>query len=463
MAERMEEKGKIAREEFRREEWMEREEIYVCWLCNFPDIGNRQLHQLWELCGSAENVYFADRGRWGQVLSEKQVKSLVEYTASWKPVEEYSRMRGQGIRLLNVRQGQYPQALKEIPDAPFGLFVRGNLPRTKAPTVAIIGARDCSEYGKYMARELGAAMGKAGVTVVSGMARGIDGIAQEAALAAGGTSVGVLGSGVDVCYPSQNRAIYEALIAGGAVVSSYPLGTPARPQNFPPRNRIVSGLADAVIVIEARAKSGTLITVDTGLEQGKEIYAVPGRVTDRLSDGCNYLIKQGAGVILSPKDFLDELWELWECKQGVGSVKGGANSGVKGSTEERGMSEERLTAEEKEGRSGWSKTAGEKELRNGQDKAEQVSELQKERIRVRKAIREYKGEEDKIADVLRELSPELGAIYRLLDSTPRSVEEIRNALPPKYQNLQISTYLMKLCMEKRAIQVSPGQFCRWEN
>lgn len=386
------------------------ESVYACWLCNFPDIGNRQLCQLWELCGSAEEVYFASRARWGQVLSEKQVKSLVEYTENWKPREEYLRMCSQGIEFWGMWQQEYPVALKEIPDAPFGLFVRGRLPQDGAPAVAIIGARDCSEYGKYMARELGEALGRAGVTVVSGMARGIDGIAQEAALVAGGTSIAVLGSGVDVCYPSQNRALYEELLQKGAVVSSYPLGTPARPQNFPARNRIVSGLADAVIVIEARAKSGTLITVDTGLEQGKEIYAVPGRVTDRLSDGCNYLIKQGAGVVLSPKLFLEELWELWERKQ-------------------------------------------RNDITAGIDKWEEPE-------KIRKAIRKYEGEEDKVTDIAQELPPELRAIYRVLDNTPKSVEEIGRALSGKYHNLQISTHLMRLCMEKKAIQVSPGQFCR---
>ena len=219
-------------------------------------------------------------------------------------------MKEQGIRLVTMGDEGYPRRLKDIPDAPYGLFVRGRLQTDDAPAVAVIGARECSEYGRYVAKCLGATLGRRGITVVSGMARGIDGISQEAALEAGGNSIGVLGSGVDICYPAQNRPIYERLIRTGAVISTYPLGTPALPRNFPPRNRIVSGLADAVVVVEARAKSGTLITVDMALEQGREVYIVPGRVTDRLSDGCNRLVKQGAGIVLSPESFLEEIWQL---------------------------------------------------------------------------------------------------------------------------------------------------------
>ena len=158
-----------------------------------------------------------------------------------------------------------------------------------------------------MAEKLGEILGKNGIAVVSGMARGIDGISQTAALKNGGISYGVLGCGVDICYPAQNRTLYDRLVAQGGLISSYPPGTPALARNFPPRNRIVSGLADAVVVVEAREKSGTLITVDMALEQGREVYAVPGRITDRLSDGCNRLLRQGAAPLLSPEELLEAL------------------------------------------------------------------------------------------------------------------------------------------------------------
>ncbi len=387
-------------------EWKEREAVYACWLCNFPDIGNKQLHRLTELCGGPEAVYLADKEKWGQVLNPRQVQSLSRYTAAWKPEAEYRKMTQEGIRLVTIGDEDYPRRLKDIPDAPYCLFVRGKLRTDNAPAVAVIGARECSEYGRYVAKCLGASLARRGMTVVSGMARGIDGISQEAALEAGGRSIGVLGSGVDICYPAQNRPLYEKLISSGAVLSTYPLGTPALPRNFPPRNRIVSGLADAVVVVEARAKSGTLITVDMALEQGREVYIVPGRVTDRLSDGCNRLVKQGAGIVLSPESFLEEIWQLWE-------------RGKKGASPEQKREPDAPAPDGNAFLEG-DRTAG--------------------------------------------LSEELAQVASVLDFNPKSLEDIRQQLSDRYQENQypekrIVACLMQLCMENLAIQVSPGRFC----
>ena len=161
-----------------------------------------------------------------------------------------------------------------------------------------------------MARNFGRGLALAGVQVISGMARGIDGISQKAALEAGGTSYGIVGSGVDICYPEENMDVYRQLCENGGVISEFPPGTYPKANFFPMRNRIISGLADVVLVIEAREKSGTQITVDTALEQGRDVLAVPGRITDRLSDGCNLLISQGAGVALGVDDVLGRLWEI---------------------------------------------------------------------------------------------------------------------------------------------------------
>lgn len=286
--------------------YREEEMPYELWLCSFPEMGNRQLRRLVELCGGAREVYFADSGRWGEVLKEKQVESLKRFTSGWKPREEYEKLKGKGIDLVTVGDVSYPKRLREIPDAPYGLFVRGVLPKEE-PAVAVVGARDCSAYGEFVAGKLGEVLGSHGITVVSGMARGVDGISQQAALDAGGNSCGVLGCGVDICYPPRNRALYDKLSERGCLLSPYPLGTPALARNFPPRNRIVSGLADAVVVVEARERSGTLITVDMALEQGRDVYVVPGRITDRLSDGCNRLIRQGAVPLLNPEELLGEL------------------------------------------------------------------------------------------------------------------------------------------------------------
>lgn len=209
-----------------------------------------------------------------------------------------------------VRWGEegYPERLLQIPDPPQQLYFYGELPKDDVPAAAVIGARDCSEYGRFVAAKLGELLGQNGIQVISGMARGIDGIAQAAALAAGGTSFGVLGSGVKVCYPKSNAKLYEQLKVSGGVLSEYEPEEEALAWHFPPRNRIVSGLSDVLIVVEAREKSGTLITVDMALEQGKDVYIVPGRITDNLSRGCNRLLRMGAGVMLDPADFISELW-----------------------------------------------------------------------------------------------------------------------------------------------------------
>lgn len=408
------------------ESWKEREKMYACWLCNFPGIGNRQLHRLVELCGGFEGTYFASREKWGTVLKEKQVEGLVKHTAQWKPGEEYRRMRKEQIRLITIVDAEYPGRLKGIPDAPFALFVRGKLPKESAPAVAVVGARDCSEYGRSVARQLGELLGRKGVTVVSGMARGIDGISQEAALEAGGTSIGVLGSGVDICYPAQNKALYARLLEKGAVLSSYPVGTPARSQNFPPRNRIVSGLADVVVVIEARVKSGTLITVDMALEQGREVYVVPGRVTDRLSDGCNRLIRQGAGMLLEPKEFLEELWELQEQKkpQRAGGFRCCYGAG------EEGENRDCETTEKETG------AAHHGEAFSGAGRG-------------------------KDSDILTAgLPSEAVAVYEVLDFYPKSAEQIKMGLAEGVEEKELISGLMRLCMEELAVQVSPGHFCR---
>lgn len=301
----------------------------------------------------------------------------------------------EGIRILKRGGREYPERLKEIQGAPAELYVLGRMPEEDRPAVAIIGARDCSEYGRYVASGLGAALARCGIQVISGMARGIDGIGQEAALDAGGSSFAVLGSGVDVCYPAGNRRLYEKLKLGGGILSEYPPGTPPLSHHFPPRNRIVSGLSDVVVVVEAREKSGTLITVDMALEQGREVYVVPGRVTDSLSAGCNRLLKLGAGILLDEGEFLEEVWRICERHfPEAGAVGKGGKTG-KGREAAAGLSAE---------------------------------------------------------------SPVLAAVYKALDFTPGSVEQIRDRLPKDFRKEQLGIHLIRLCLEGLAVQVSPGQF-----
>ena len=257
--------------------------------------------------GDSKEVYRMSEKQIKAILGERKAELFLEKRAQWDLDRAYEEMKAKGIRLISLHMEEYPKRLLNISDPPFALYVRGKLPEEGRLSVAVIGARDCSAYGEYVAGALGKMLGEQGITVISGMARGIDGISQMAALEAGGVSFGVLGCGVDVCYPKKNREIYDRLLEKGGILSSYLPGTAPRAALFPPRNRIVSGLCDVLVVIEARQRSGTSITVEMALEQGRDVYAVPGRLTDRLSDGCNRLLKDGAQVFLSPKEFVEEL------------------------------------------------------------------------------------------------------------------------------------------------------------
>lgn len=295
----------------------EKERMYAYWICSIPMIGGIRAGQLLERFGSPQAVYEAGVSGWKEILSDSVAEYMDRQKKSGGLQEEYRKLEEKQIRLVLREEPEFPEKLRKIPDPPYGIFYRGILPESMQPSIAVIGARECSEYGRFVAEELGRYLGSRKIQVISGMARGIDGVSQQAALSAGGVSFGVLGCGVDICYPSQNRGLYEQLQESGGLISTYAPGIQPMPAFFPPRNRIVSGLSDAVIVIEARRKSGTLITVDMALEQGKDVYVVPGRITDRLSDGCNRLLTQGAGVFLSPESFLEEFLENWEKKQNI--------------------------------------------------------------------------------------------------------------------------------------------------
>lgn len=302
------------------EKEMERNQPFFYWLCSVSGIGDLTIAKLLKQA-CPEEIFYADEktlSGWNEekILGESQLRNLKKARKTWNLYTEYEKLGKSGISIYPVYHSGYPQKLLHIPGCPAALFVKGSLPKEKAPSLAIIGARDCSGYGKRVAEEFSGYLGGQGVQIISGMARGVDGISQRAALLSGGSSFGVLGCGVDICYPSQNRLLYEELCKRGGVLSSYVPGTEPKSAHFPPRNRIISGLSDAILVVEAREKSGTLITVDMALEQGREVYALPGRVGDILSEGCNRLIAQGAGIAVSPKALLEEIWNLKE-KQSV--------------------------------------------------------------------------------------------------------------------------------------------------
>ncbi len=290
---------------------IEEKKAYLHWLYQSVGMGCRGMLKELAKIGDGEKIYrLLMGGKLEKMLSERYRKKLPRMEAFSKGYDvlgSYEKMRARGISAVFLGEPEYPRRLAEISDAPYGLYYTGKLPDETHKSVAIIGARNCSEYGRHMARQFGARLAESGIQIVSGMARGIDGISQNAALQENGYSIGVLGCGVDICYPEENRQLYESLMEKGGICSEYPPGTMPRAILFPPRNRIISGLSDAVLVIEAKEKSGTLITVDMALEQGKEVYALPGRATDPLSKGCNRLIRQGAGLIDSVQELLQEL------------------------------------------------------------------------------------------------------------------------------------------------------------
>ncbi len=216
-----------------------------------------------------------------------------------------AKLNENDIRFLTPFDEEFPDKLRYIQNAPKGIYIRGHLPDPSKPAAAIIGARDCSAYGAAMARYFAEALSDAGVQIISGLARGVDGIAQKAATDAGHASFGILGNGIDVIYPKQNKELFENILDKGGLISEYPPGTQPLPRLFPLRNRIISALADVILVVEAKIKSGTSITVKRAIEQGKDVYAIPGRLTDPLSSGCLKLIEDGAGIALAPTSVLE--------------------------------------------------------------------------------------------------------------------------------------------------------------
>ena len=288
----------------------------------------------------------------------------------------------------------------------------------------MIGARECSEYGIYVARNFAKELGAHGIPVISGMARGIDSISQEAALQGGGRTYAVLGCGVDICYPKSSRRLYERILEQGGILSTFPPGTEPMKRLFPERNRIVAGLADVILVVEARQKSGTFITVDMALEQGREVYAIPGRLTDRLSDGCNLLLQQGALIAVSPQDLLQHLsprqmeFPLEKLQQETEAVE---------SAEDAGSAE--ITRDTGDARS---------------------TEIARNMGNVRNM--EDAGNTDQRLQILLEI----------LDFLPKSVEEIRSTYEKKRKMTvttpEILCMLMELCLEGSVIQVSGNYF-----
>ncbi|MBR2046732.1 MAG: DNA-processing protein DprA [Agathobacter sp.] len=287
---------------------------YAYWFANVQKISAAKKIFLWEEGFSAEEIYYMPYERLVGIegLTKEEVKLLENSRVEWNLDKEWFDLLGKGIGFVSIEQEEFPEKVRHIPGAPYALYYVGKLPDENQKTVAIVGARGRSAYGCEVARLLAKALSEHGVQVISGLAKGIDGDAHIGALDVGGDTFAVLGCGVDVCYPRGHTYLYEKIIKTGGIISEYPPGLPPLAHQFPARNRIISGLSDCVVVIEAKEKSGSLITADFAMEQGRDVYALPGRITDPLSQGCNQLIKQGAGIVKSVEDFLADLDILTE-------------------------------------------------------------------------------------------------------------------------------------------------------
>jgi DNA processing protein len=273
-----------------------------------PGIGTRRGVQLIEKFGTPQLLFRASVSELESVgVPPGAARSLASGCTFDDAVVQQGRLRSTGAELITFHDARYPALLREILDPPLTLFARGNAALLEHPGIAIVGTRRPTPYGLAVSEKLAGDLAAAGLSVISGMARGIDTAAHRAALAVGGRTAAVFGCGVDVTYPSENRKLHEEIAAKGLVLSEFPMGAPAYPQNFPIRNRIVSGISSGVLVVEGAQYSGSAITARLALDQGREVFAVPGNITSQASWGPNLLIRQGAKLVTTAQDVINEL------------------------------------------------------------------------------------------------------------------------------------------------------------
>jgi len=274
-----------------------------------PDIGPVMSRKLISDMGSPENIFqagsqdlLAVRG----VGTEKAAS--IRAFRNWDRVEKIVKAtEKKGIKIVGYQDSCYPDVLREIDSAPVVLYMKGDYIKEDRFGIAVVGSRKYTDYGEVVTRKMAGDLASSGFTIISGMARGIDTFSHESALAAGGRTIAVLGSGLDVYYPAENKGLMEKISSAGCAVSEFPPGTMPSKENFPRRNRLISGLSLGVLVVEATSDSGSLITANYAIEQNKEVFAVPGRITSRNSDGTNGLIRQGAKIVLGAADIIEEL------------------------------------------------------------------------------------------------------------------------------------------------------------
>jgi DNA processing protein len=278
-------------------------------LCMIRGLGNIVCKNLVDRFGDPDRIFQATLS---ELLSVEGIRKEVALDILARryegdPQEELKRTEDHGARIITYVEPSYPKALKEIHDPPMLLYLKGNDIPANTTFIAMVGSRNATHYGLKAAEKIGQGLARRGLGVVSGMARGIDSASHWGCLGGFGFTIAVLGTGIDIIYPTFNKKLYHLIVEKGAVISEFPMGTPPAPTNFPIRNRIISGLSRGVIVVEATKNSGSLITASQSLDQGREVFAVPGSIDSFKSAGCHFLIKQGARLVENSDDVLEEL------------------------------------------------------------------------------------------------------------------------------------------------------------
>lgn len=281
------------------------------WLAwnKIPDIGPKRFYKLLEYFGSVENAWQAKSGEISKILnlSSKISSRLFEEKNNIIPERELDSVYKYKVNVLTIEDALYPKNLKTIHYPPPVLYFKGTIVKADKNSISIVGSRKATYYGKMVAEKLSKDLTLAGLTIISGMARGIDTAAHKGALSVNGRTIAVFGCGIDHIYPPENRRLAQEMQESGAIISEFPLSTLPERQNFPRRNRIISGLSLGTVVVEAAEKSGALITADFALDQGREVFAIPGNINSPLSDGSHNLIKQGAKLVNNYQDILEEI------------------------------------------------------------------------------------------------------------------------------------------------------------
>lgn len=290
------------------------EREYILWINLLKFVSVKKFYDLYEYFGSMTSLYHCSQEELSRcnLLNSEQIQNIISSKSDGSLEKHLELLRQKKIKYLTVKDDSYPFILKNIYLPPPVLYYYGKIEEVPfESSVAIVGSRSASYYGLKTSEQIAFELASLGITVVSGMARGVDSMAHVGALKGGGKTVAVLGNGVDIIYPKENGKLYKEIIENGLVLSEYPPGVQPISYNFPRRNRIISGLSMGIVVVEAATKSGSLITAKYALEQGREVYAVPGNVNNRNSTGTNLLIKDGAKLITSCKDILDDVFPMF--------------------------------------------------------------------------------------------------------------------------------------------------------